>query len=452
MFGQLPRRCRLDVLIRLRHHPHDRLERCGELDPLHRLLHRRRQADRGLPERLILHRAADRGRRGDRALTVPLQHRADAVHQVAQIVRQIRVEPAQEGALGEIAVLPERHIPQQEIPVDVRSVRLAFQHLAEDHRWVHDVAERLRHLLLADLPPSMGKDHLRHLRIREAEHVQDDGPVDRVVAQDILADELHVRRPEAGKSLRIGEVPRCRHVVQERVKPDIRHMIRTEWHGDPPGHPRLRPREAERLRQRAAEEAGDLVVAGGGPDKIRMRLDELGEPWLRGPHRQVPPLFRHRLERPLTGGTGGRGPGLRELRVGPERLIRRAVPALVGRVRQLAVIVQLGEGGLDDLHVARLGCPDEVVVRDVQRGPERLEMRHHLVDERLGRFAGRGGGLRDLLAVLIGAGEQEGIIPPRSVKADQAVGGDAGVGVADMRGGVHVVERRGDVVGLSHQL
>ena len=56
-------------------------------------------------------------------------------------------------------------------------------------------------------------------------------------------------------------------------------------------------------------------------------------------------------------------------------------------------------------------------------------------------------GLLDLLAVLVGAGEEEDLAAVQAHEAGQRVAGERGVGVADMRGVVDVVDRRRDVEG-----
>ena len=53
----------------------------------------------------------------------------------------------------------------------------------------------------------------------------------------------------------------------------------------------------------------------------------------------------------------------------------------------------------------------------------------------------------DRLAVLVGPGEEEDVLAALAHVARQHVGGDRRVGVAQMRLAVHVVDRRGDVVG-----
>ncbi len=103
---------------------------------------------------------------------------------------------------------------------------------------------------------------------------------------------------------------------------------------------------------------------------------------------------------------------------------------------------------LDALLVLGAGGADVVVVGDAHALPEVCEGLGDLVGELLGRDAGGGGGALDLLAVLVGAGEEEGVVTEQAVTAGEDVGHDGGVGVADVGARVDVVDRRGDVEGL----
>ena len=59
-------------------------------------------------------------------------------------------------------------------------------------------------------------------------------------------------------------------------------------------------------------------------------------------------------------------------------------------------------------------------------------------------------GLDHLDAVLIGAGEEKGVVAGESVIAGNRVGAEGGVDVAEMRLGVGVVDRGGDVKFFGH--
>ena len=67
--------------------------------------------------------------------------------------------------------------------------------------------------------------------------------------------------------------------------------------------------------------------------------------------------------------------------------------------------------------------------------------------EFLGRFAGALGGALHVHAVLVGAGGEHGMDSPAcALKRLQQVGHDGGVGVADVRRGIDVIDRGGEVV------
>ena len=56
------------------------------------------------------------------------------------------------------------------------------------------------------------------------------------------------------------------------------------------------------------------------------------------------------------------------------------------------------------------------------------------------------GGALHLLAMLVGAGGEDGIVALHALEALDGVGGERGVGVADVRRGVDVVDRRRQVI------
>ncbi len=136
---------------------------------------------------------------------------------------------------------------------------------------------------------------------------------------------------------------------------------------------------------------------------------------------------------------------LLELRGRPERLALGAVLALVFALVDVALIVELPEDLLHDLHVALVGGADEVVVFDVHQLPQILGLGDDFVHELLGRHAGGLGLALDLLSVLVGAGEEEGVVAQHLLEAGHGVGGHGGVGVADVHVARGIVDGRGDV-------
>ena len=74
------------------------------------------------------------------------------------------------------------------------------------------------------------------------------------------------------------------------------------------------------------------------------------------------------------------------------------------------------------------------------------ELRRVAVGQLLRRDALALGRLRDRLAVLVGAGQEEHVLAALAHVAGEDVGRDRRVRVAEVRLGVDVVDRRGDVV------
>ena len=77
--------------------------------------------------------------------------------------------------------------------------------------------------------------------------------------------------------------------------------------------------------------------------------------------------------------------------------------------------------------------------------PQLAKLGGNLVDELLGRAAGSVGRALDLLPVLVGAGEEPGVHAHHALAARDGIAHDGGVGVADVRPRVDVVDGRGDV-------
>ena len=97
-------------------------------------------------------------------------------------------------------------------------------------------------------------------------------------------------------------------------------------------------------------------------------------------------------------------------------------------------------------HVLGVGGADEEVVRGVDPLGQLAEPRRVAVDELLRRDPLALGRQRDRLAVLVGAGEEEDVLAALAHVAGEHVGRDRRVRVAEVRLGVDVVDRGGDVV------
>ncbi len=97
-----------------------------------------------------------------------------------------------------------------------------------------------------------------------------------------------------------------------------------------------------------------------------------------------------------------------------------------------------------------LGGANEIIVADIDLFPEFLEDFDHGIGKDIGLDILGGGGFDDFDPVLVGAGEEECLLAAAAMEAGQGVGGDGGVGVAEMGLAVGIVNRRRDVKGLAH--
>ena len=100
--------------------------------------------------------------------------------------------------------------------------------------------------------------------------------------------------------------------------------------------------------------------------------------------------------------------------------------------------------------VVGIGGADVAVVADAELVPEVFKLGADGVGVLFGALVPSRRRLLDLLAVLVGAGEEERLLPLQRVVARQHVGDHRRVGVADMRHVVDIVDRCGHIKLLGH--
>ena len=132
----------------------------------------------------------------------------------------------------------------------------------------------------------------------------------------------------------------------------------------------------------------------------------------------------------------------------PEGLAGLAVLALVGALVDVPVVVHLLEDLLDGFHVVRIGGADEPVVGDVHQLPQVQHAAgsgHDIVHKLLGSDPGLPGLVLNLLAVLVGAGEEHHVIALEPLVTGHDICGHGGIGVADVQLARGVVDGCGDI-------
>ena len=122
------------------------------------------------------------------ALAIALNHRGRPADHVAEIVGEVRVEARKDPFVREVGVLAERHLAHHEVAQRID---------AEDRDIVlvaSDVADRLRHLRAAHQPPAVRDDPSRR---RQARRHQERRPVERVLPDDLFANQVRHDGPVA---------------------------------------------------------------------------------------------------------------------------------------------------------------------------------------------------------------------------------------------------------------
>ena len=94
----------------------------------------------------------------------------------------------------------------------------------------------------------------------------------------------------------------------------------------------------------------------------------------------------------------------------------------------------------------RVGGSNGAVDAQAERLPLLLKFLGDDARELLRSLARCLGGALYFLAVLVGPGEQDGLVTLHPLEARDGLGSDRGVGVPDVRRSIHVVKRRGDVI------
>ena len=200
--------------------------------------------------------------------------------------------------------------------------------------------------------------------------------------------------------------------------------------------------DAQILQAGLEEIVDHFIFAGGGLDEIRMLLDVPDQPVL-----ILAQLEEIGFLAGLFHGAAAVGAvAVLQLQFGEEALAGGAVPALVAALVDVALLVELAEDLLHGLHMTLVRGADEVVVIHIHQFPQILDACHDLVHVGLRGHALGSCLALDLLAVLVSAGEEVGVIAFQLLEAGGGVGGDAAIGVADMQVVAGVVNGRGDVV------
>ena len=163
-------------------------------------------------------------------------------------------------------------------------------------------------------------------RERQADGEQERRPVNRVLPDDFLADQMHVGRPvfrEPGGRRRIRRsVTHGREVIRQGIEPDVHDMRGIVRHRNAPSE---RGPADTQILESGLQEGHHLVPTNRRNQELRVVLVVVEERLLKRREPEKITLLGDSFDGISTDGT----PAILQLRIGNEDLVDRAVPAFV---------------------------------------------------------------------------------------------------------------------------
>ena len=281
----------------------------------------------------------------------------------------------------------------------------------------------------------------------EARGHQEGRPVYGMETDDILADQVQIRRPVAFKPAALPAIADPGQVIGQRVDPDIHDMAGAARHGYAPVKAGARDRQ---IAEATLDEAQHLVTAAFRADEIRVRGIVIEQRLLEFGEAEEPGL----LGGPFDGRALWRKPGtpfpLDKFLFVVKSLVADRIPPFIAVEIQVASICHRAPDALAGGVVIRIGRTNETIEADVQFAGHLLETAGHFFGE-CGHldtaFARR---LDHLQTMFVGTGLKADVAPRLSVKPGNGIRRDRFIGVANMRAAIRVIDRGRNVIGVGH--
>ncbi len=429
LLTELPGLGAVNILVDRIHQPPQGLESTVE----GKLIYCARDGRRGgfgLLHQLAVLRTVGAHPLGDPAAYVLLDHGQDAAQQVAEIIGQVGVQPADQGVFTEAGIQSEDHLSQEEVAQGVPAV-----FLGEIERPNH-IAETFGHLAPLHLPVPVHMEMAVQGDLGRPEH---GGPVNAVRFDDVFGDQVIGLGPEGPRFFAVG-IAEAAQVIDQGIKPDVGDIVAIEGERDPPSQTADRPRDAQ-IFEGLPEKGQHLISVPLGTDEVRVFLEVLDQPLLVLAHtKEVISLLDEGGLDLMVGAFA-----VLELALGIKALAAEAVLAAVLPEVDLPTVVDPLQEGLNQSLVGGLGGADKAGMGDLQGLPGVAEGGADPVGVRLRFVTGLGGRLGNLVPVLVGPRKKEDTMPRESLEPRERVGQDGRVGVAEVRDVVDVIDRGGNV-------
>ena len=385
---------------------------------------------RGLKRKLLqllIHRLRDAGRR-HRTAEILIRHRNRTVHQITESIRQIRIQPLYHQLPADDSVIIERHLMQHKITDGIHAEEgnqiIRIQHIPPGFAHLHALAVCF---LRIGLKKPRVSEYL--LRQRKPQSHQHDRPVDRMEAENILSDQMKIRRPElpeqfAALSVRI--ISKSRDIVAERVNPDIHDMLIVKIHRNSPFEGS--PGYTQILQARYQKVIHHLILPGFRLNELRMAVDMINQS-LR--------IFAKSQEiRFLSGGltlsAAVRAFAVHQLGRRKEGFARRTIHSFIISLVDIPLIVKLLKYLLNLSLMVFVGCPDELIIRRIHQIPYFFDLPCHMIHEFLRTDSGLPCLRLDLLTMLVGSCLKEHIVSLQPLESGNTVCKHNLIRIADM--------------------
>ena len=285
----------------------------------------------------------------------------------------------------------------------------------------------------------MGEDVLRERNVEGHEHGR---PVHAMRGENVLADEVVSGWPNRrAVGISLVEGGGGTHVVEERVEPNVGHVVGVERQRNAPAEASLRAADAQ-VVQRLAQESADFVPAVVRHNPVLVAFEEVYQLLLVRTHLEEVVLFLEPFHRAVADGVAL---VLVEFVFAEEAFFADGVPALVFLRVDFSLVPELLQAFLHKSLVFGHGGADKEVVTDTHLLPKVFEAVVVFVHVFLRGHAALVGSALHLLTVFVSTGQEEGLVAKNLVKAGEDVRQHGGVGVPDMGGVIHVINRGSNV-------
>ena len=239
------------------------------------------------------------------------------------------------------------------------------------------------------------------LRKRLAQRHQEDRPVYRMETDNVLSDQMKIRRPELPvllAAVSVGVIAETGDIVGQCVQPYIYDMLVIKVYRNSPfegcsGY-------TEILKPRKQEVVHHLILSGYRLNKFRMFIDVFNQSRRIFAHSEEICLLLCPCDRP----SAVRALAVHQLGIRPEGLARRTVPSLIMSLVDIALLIELLENLLDLSDVIRICRADEFVVGGIHQIPDPVNLSCHVIYILLRRTSLLLGLVLNLLAVLVRTG------------------------------------------------